>query len=251
MKYAKLILLRHGQSQWNLENKFTGWTDVRLTQNGKLEAKNAGKLLLHNNFDAQVVFTSVLERAIQTAEICLKSLNKKDSSIIRDWRLNERHYGNLQGLNKSDTATKYGDEQVFLWRRSYDIPPPKMRSDDKRHPKNDKMYKDIDPKVLPNGESLKNTLDRVSPLWKNNILPKLKNGKNVLIVAHGNSLRAIVKMLKKTSNENILKLNIPTGVPYLFEFSNEFEIIKDLYLGNKDEILKKSNIAANQSSSKS
>ena len=250
MKYAKLILLRHGESLWNLENKFTGWTDVSLTQKGKLEAKNAGKLLFRNNFDVQVVFTSVLERAIQTAEICLKSLNKKNLSVTPDWRLNERHYGNLQGLNKAETARKYGDDQVLLWRRSYDIPPPKMKSDDKRHPKNDKMYKDIDPKVLPNGESLKNTLNRVSPLWRNNILPKLKKGKNVLIVAHGNSLRAIVKMLKKISNEDILKLNIPTGMPYLFEFSNEFEIIKDHYLNGKDEILKNSDFTANQSPEK-
>ena len=234
MKYSELILLRHGESQWNLENKFTGWTDVDLTVNGRHEAERAGKLLIENNFKFHAIFTSVLKRSIKTAKICLKNFDNKNLTIDHHWRLNERHYGNLQGLNKSDISVKYGEEQVNIWRRSYDVPPPKIGLNDKRHPKNDSMYKDIDPKILPRGESLKDTLNRVNPFWKKNILPLLKTGKNVLIVAHGNSLRAIVKMIKKMTKEEVLKLNIPTGQPYLFEFSKDFNIIKDCYLFDKE-----------------
>ncbi len=246
----KIILLRHGESLWNLENKFTGWTNVDLTDNGKIEAQKAGELLLSDGFKAETIYSSYLQRAIDTSRICLKALKQDNVRAIKDWRLNERHYGNLQGLNKSDTAKKYGEEQLFIWRRSYDIAPPKMSEKDERHPKYDKLYKDINPKYLPSGESLKDTLNRVQPLWMNDILPLIRKGKNIMIVAHGNSLRAIVKMLKNINNNDIVKLNIPTGVPYVFEFSNEFKILKDYYLGNQGEIVKRANIAANHTSSK-
>ena len=217
----KIILLRHGESIWNLENKFTGWTNVDLTENGKIEAREAGELLLSDGFRAETIYSSYLQRAIDTSTICLKALKQDNTKVIKDWRLNERHYGNLQGLNKSDTAKKYGEEQLFIWRRSYNISPPKMSEKDERHPKYDKLYKDINPQYLPSGESLEDTLNRVQPFWMNDVLPSIKNGKNIMIVAHGNSLRAIVKILKNISNSDIVKLNIPTGVPYVFEFSNE------------------------------
>ena len=235
----KLILLRHGESLWNHENKFTGWTDVDLTKNGENEARNAGLLLSKNNIDFDLVYVSYLKRAIKTLKICLKLLDKPSDEAVSHWRLNERHYGNLQGLNKSDTAKKYGDEQVLIWRRSYDIPPPPMDYNDKRHPKFDILYKNIEPDKLPSSESLKDTLERVKPLWINKIIPQIKKGKNIMIVAHGNSLRAIVKILKNISNEDIVKLNIPTGFPYIFEFDDNFGVKKDYFLGNQDEILEK------------
>ena len=235
----KLILLRHGESKWNLENRFTGWTDVDLTENGKHEAKNAGELLLKENLNISNVYVSFLKRAIKTSKICLDQLNFNDREVYYDWRLNERHYGNLQGLNKAETAKKYGEEQVLLWRRSYDVQPPPLSSNDKRHPKHDILYKDIEEDLLPSTESLKDTIKRVMPLWLNQILKQLKK-RNTLIVAHSNSLRAIVKILKDLSSEDVLKLNIPTGAPYLFKFNEEFELISDRYLRNKDEITKKS-----------
>lgn len=244
--FSTLILLRHGQSKWNLENRFTGWTDVGLTKNGEKEAKKAGILLHENNIDIDLVYVSVLARSINTSKICLKELNKKNLKVSYDWRLNERHYGNLQGLNKSDTSKKYGDEQVQIWRRSFDVSPPKMDESDNRHPKNDILYKNIDPKALPSGESLKDTLIRVKPLWLNDISSHIKEGKNVMIVAHGNSLRAIVKILKNMTNKDVINLNIPTGVPYIFKFSKKLNILKEYYLGDKDEISKKTNIVANQ-----
>ena len=234
-----LILLRHGESKWNQENRFTGWIDVDLTKNGKKEARNAAKLLSKNKIEFDLVYVSYLKRAIKTLKICLKQLNKSDNDAFYHWRLNERHYGSLQGLNKSETASKYGDEQVLIWRRSYDVPPPEMDINDKRHPKYDVLYKNVDSQELPNSESLKNTLERVRPLWVNKIVPQLENGKNVMIVAHGNSLRAIVKILKKISNKDIVNINIPTGIPYIFEFNDYFDIEKDYFLGNQMEILKK------------
>ena len=234
-----LILLRHGESKWNQENRFTGWIDVDLTNNGKKEARNAAELLSKNNIQFDLVYTSYLKRAIKTLKICLKQLNKSDNDTFYHWRLNERHYGSLQGLNKSETARKYGDEQVLIWRRSYDVPPPEMDINDKRHPKYDVLYKNVDTKELPNSESLKNTLERVRPLWENKIFPQLENGKNVMIVAHGNSLRAIVKILKKISNKDIVNINIPTGIPYIFEFNDYFDVKKDYFLGNQMEIIKK------------
>tara|TARA_B100000945_G_scaffold318455_1_gene323338 strand:- start:437 stop:1132 length:696 start_codon:yes stop_codon:yes gene_type:complete len=227
----KLVLLRHGESLWNSENRFTGWTDVDLTKNGENEAKKAGSLL-NNNIQIDLVYISYLKRAVRTFKICQKQLKKTNIEVIYDWRLNERHYGSLQGLNKSQTAQKYGEEQVLIWRRSFDTRPPPLDQDDKRHPKYDNLYKDIDHKKLPNSESLKDTLKRVKPLWDNNIAPQIKNGKNILIVAHGNSLRAFVKILKKISNKDIVGLNIPTGIPYIFEINNNLDVKKDYYLGN-------------------
>tara|TARA_B100001250_G_scaffold32052_1_gene26213 strand:- start:3691 stop:4443 length:753 start_codon:yes stop_codon:yes gene_type:complete len=235
----KLILLRHGESKWNLENRFTGWTDVDLTKNGQNEAKNAGVLLSKNNIEFDLVYASYLKRAIKTLKICLKQLNKSYNEAIYHWRLNERHYGNLQGLNKSETAIKYGDEKVLKWRRSYDTRPPSMDPDDKNHPRHDILYKEIDPLKLPSAESLKDTLERVNPLWINQIIPQIKKGQNIMIVAHGNSLRAIVKILKDISNKDIINLNIPTGFPYIFEFDDNFDIKNDYFLGNQEEILNK------------
>jgi len=227
-----LILLRHGESIWNFENRFTGWTDVGLSKNGEEEAKKAGVLLRENDLNIDLAYTSFLKRSILTYKLCSNEL-RKNIDVISDWRLNERHYGSLQGLNKLETSLKYGKDQVHIWRRSYNISPPKLSESDKRHPKYDKLYKDIDPKNLPSGESLKDTLNRVQPLWLNNILPLVRKGGNIMIVAHGNSLRAIVKILKNISNNDIVKLNIPTGVPYVFELSDEFEILYDYYLGDK------------------
>ena len=242
----KLILLRHGESTWNRENRFTGWTNVDLTENGKNEAKKAGELLLKENLNIKTVYVSYLKRAIKTSKICLKKLNLTQHEVFYDWRLNERHYGNLQGLNKSEVAKKYGKEQVLTWRRSYDTPPPKLSTNDKRHPIHDPLYKNVKSELLPNSESLKDTLERVTPLWLGQILPRLKNGENVLIVAHGNSLRAIVKMLKNLSNEDILNLNIPTGCPYVLRFDEELNLISDKYLGNEDEISIRAKQVANQ-----
>jgi len=246
----KIILLRHGESTWNLKNKFTGWTDVGLTENGKREAQNAGLLLTNNNIEFDLVYVSYLKRAIKTLEICLKQINNPHGETISHWRLNERHYGNLQGLNKSETARKYGDEQVLIWRRSYDIPPPKMDHNDKRHPKYDILYKNINPNKLPSSESLKDTLERVRPLWINKILPQIKKGQNIMIVAHGNSLRAIVKILKRISDKDIININIPTGIPYIFELNDNFDYMKDYYLGNQKEILKKIENVSKQGQSK-
>ncbi len=247
----KLILLRHGESIWNLENRFTGWTDIGLTKNGQNEAKKAGILLFNEGLNIKKIYVSYLKRAIKTSKICLKQLKTENPDVIYDWRLNERHYGDLQGLNKSETAKKFGKEQVLIWRRSYDTPPPALSLNDKRHPKYDILYKKVEKRLLPNSESLKDTLNRVKPLWLNQILPKLKSGENILIVAHGNSLRAIVKILKKISNEEIIKLNIPTGIPYIFSFNEKFELISDKYLGNQEKVIKKIKLTANQASSRS
>ena len=235
----KLILLRHGESQWNLENRFTGWTDVDLTKNGENEAKIAGVLLHNSNISIDLIYTSYLKRAVKTYNICSKQLKNPKIEVYSHWRLNERHYGDLQGLNKSQTAKKYGDEQVLMWRRSYDTPPPSMSLDDKRHPQYDILYKNVDSQKLPSSESLKDTLERVKPLWINQIIPKIKKGQNIMIVAHGNSLRAIVKILKDISNNDIINLNIPTGFPYIFEFDDNFDVKRDYFLGNQEEILKK------------
>tara|TARA_Y100000741_G_scaffold365178_1_gene360058 strand:+ start:3356 stop:4096 length:741 start_codon:yes stop_codon:yes gene_type:complete len=244
----KLILLRHGESVWNLENRFTGWTNVDLTDNGKIEAKNAGKLISNGNIRIDYAYISFLKRAIKSYKICMREQINHKICIKKDWRLNERHYGNLQGLNKSETAKKYGSKQVKIWRRSYNIPPPELSEDDVRHPKFDKLYKNIDRSMLPKSESLKDTLERVKPLWQEEILPKLQSNKNILIVAHGNSLRAIVKILKNISNEDIVNVNIPTGMPYVFNFNSDIELISDNYLGNEDEVVEKTKIVEKQAS---
>ena len=246
----KLVLLRHGESKWNLENKFTGWTDVELTEKGEAEAKNAGELINNENINIDLVFTSVLKRAINTMNICLSNMDHNNPQIFQDWRLNERHYGSLQGLNKSETAEKYGDDQVLIWRRSYDIKPPELDQDDDRHPRFDKKYENLDSKILPSSECLKDTVERFLPYWEETISPNVKNGKKVMIVAHGNSLRALVKHLDKISDEKILGLNIPTGTPLVYELDEDLNPLKNYYLGNQDEVNEKINSVASQGKSK-
>ncbi len=246
----KIILLRHGESKWNLENKFTGWTDVELTRKGNEEAKEAGLLLSSENIEFDMVFTSVLKRAIDTMNICLNNMKNMDLDIFYDWRLNERHYGALQGLNKLETARKYGDEQVLIWRRSYDIRPPHLEWGDKRHPRFDEKYNNLDNKDIPSSECLKDTVKRFLPYWENTISPYVKSGKKIMIVAHGNSLRALVKHLNNISNEDIIGLNIPTGIPLVFELDKNLKPIKNYYLGNQDKISAKIKSVANQANSK-
>ena len=246
----KLVLLRHGESQWNLDNRFTGWTDVDLTEKGENEAHKAGRLIKDNNISFNTVHTSVLKRANRTMEICLDAMGIKNAEISYDWRLNERHYGALQGLNKSETALKYGDDQVLIWRRSYSTPPPKLELNDERHPKFDSLYKNLDERDLPDSECLADTVDRFLPYWHNQIKEDILNNKKVLIVAHGNSLRALVKYLNDVSDENILKYNIPTGAPLVFELDKNLKPIKDYYLGNQDMIAKKMASVENQGRAK-
>jgi 2,3-bisphosphoglycerate-dependent phosphoglycerate mutase len=229
---GKLILVRHGQSTWNVENRFTGWTDVDLSDQGRIEARNAGKELLKEALEIDVAFTSVLKRAIRTLWAIIDEMDRMWIPVERSWRLNERHYGALQGLDKAETVAKHGEEQVKIWRRSYDITPPPLAYDDERHPRFDRRYADIDPALLPATESLKTTLDRVLPFWESRIAPELKAGKNVLVVAHGNSLRALVKMLDGMSEAQILELNIPTGVPLLYELTPELKRASSRYLGD-------------------
>ena len=235
----KLVLLRHGQSQWNLENRFTGWVNVDLTGKGEEEAREAGRLLKENNFTFDIVYTSLLKRANRTMNICLKQMGLSTTPIKTSWRLNERHYGALQGLNKAETAKKYGDDQVHIWRRSYSTPPPKLDFNDERHPRFDKMYSDLNPKDLPLSECLKDTVNRFLPLWEESIKPNLKEDKKLLVVAHGNSLRALVKHLDKISNEKILDLNIPTGVPLVYELDNNLDPVCNYYLGDEQDIKKR------------
>ena len=214
---GKLVLVRHGQSIWNLENLFTGWTDVDLTELGRAEAADAGRLLKREGFTFDIAYTSVLKRAIRTLWIVLDEMDLMWIPVVRSWRLNERHYGALQGLNKAETVDEYGEEQVKVWRRSYDVPPPPLAGDDPRHPGFDPRYASLGREELPSTESLKDTLERVKPYWDSTLAPALRSGKNVLVVAHGNSLRAMVKMLDGMSDEDIVGFNIPTGVPILYE----------------------------------
>lgn len=242
----KLILLRHGQSQWNLENRFTGWKDVDLTEQGREEAKAAGKLLKSEGFEFDLVYTSVLTRAIRTMQLAMSELGQLWVPVVRDWRLNERHYGGLEGLNKSETAEKHGEEQVKIWRRSYSVPPPALDANDPRHPKFDRRYKNLDPKDLPLTESLKETVERMVPYWLNTIAPQVSAGKNVIIVAHGNSLRALVKHLDNMSEAEILELNIPTGIPLLYELDANLKPIRSGYLGDAEAAKKAAEAVANQ-----
>ena len=215
-----LVLLRHGESVWNLENRFTGWTDVDLSEKGINEAKNAGKLLAENDIRFDIAFTSYLKRAQSTLSLVLDELGQSDIPTVRTWKLNERHYGALQGLNKSETAEKYGDEQVHLWRRSYDVRPPALAYDDERNPVFDKKYSDIDRKLMPLAESLEDTVARVVPYYRSEIEPQLLQGKNVIIAAHGNSLRALVMYLEKLDKISIMNLNIPTATPIVYRFAD-------------------------------
>lgn len=232
----KVVLLRHGQSTWNLENRFTGWTDVGLTEQGIQEAMRAGQRLREAGYTFDVAFTSVLRRAIKTLWIVLEEMGLEWIPVYRSWRLNERHYGALQGLNKSEMAAKYGEQQVKLWRRSYDVPPPPLNWDDSRHPRFDRRYAHLDPKILPACESLKDTLERVLPYWHETIVPIIRAGQRVLISAHGNSLRALVKYLDGISDEEIVELNIPTGIPLVYELDAELRPIQHYYLADEEEV---------------
>ncbi len=246
----KLVLLRHGESTWNKENRFTGWTDVDLSEQGLSEAEKAGELLKEEGYKFDMAYTSVLKRAIRTLWITLDKLDLMWIPVERSWRLNERHYGALQGLNKAETAKKYGEEQVHTWRRSYDIRPPALNKDDERYPGNDPRYKNLSKKDLPLTECLKDTVERFLPYWKDTIAPSIKSGKKILIAAHGNSLRALVKYLDNVSDDEIISLNIPTGIPLVYELDDELRPLKHYYLGNLEEIQKKANAVANQGKAK-
>ncbi len=225
----KLVLLRHGESEWNKENRFTGWTDVDLSEEGIKEAENAGKLLKEKGFTFDISFTSVLKRATKTLDIVLKEMNL-DIPVHYSYRLNERHYGALQGLNKDEMRKKFGEEQVHIWRRSYDVRPPKLTKDDERYPGNDPKYKDLTPEELPLAECLKDTLERVLPYYNNEIKKHLENKENVLVVAHGNSIRSIIKYLENISDEDIMNVEIPTGVPYVYELDDNLSIKEKYFL---------------------
>ena len=229
---GKLILVRHGQSLWNLDNLFTGWTDIDLAPAGRAEAEQAGRQLLEEKITVDVAFTSVLKRAIRTLWIMLDEMDRMWIPVERSWRLNERHYGALQGLDKAQTVERHGDAQVKIWRRSYDVPPPPLSSDDPRHPRFDARYAGVPASEIPSAESLKNTLERVLPLWNARIAPELRAGRNVLVAAHGNSLRAMVKMLDQMSEEAIVELNIPTGVPLAYELDAQLKPLSRRYLGD-------------------
>ena len=246
----KLVLIRHGESEWNKLNLFTGWTDVGLSEKGIIEANEAGFLLKENNFDFDVCYCSYLKRAINTLNIVLERMDRQWLPVIKTWKLNERHYGAQQGLNKAETAEKYGEEQVKLWRRSFDVPPPALDKDDKRCPHNQAPYRNVDKSELPYNESLKDTIERVIPYYEEVIKKDMLDGKRVLITAHGNSLRALVKYLDNLTDEEIISVNIPTGIPLVYEFDDNFKVTNKYYLGNQDEINAKINSVANQAKKK-
>ena len=241
----KLILLRHGESLWNLENRFTGWKDVPLTENGEKEAQFAANQLLENNLKVSTIHTSLLQRATQTTNIVAEILNFKKNKIVYDWRLNERHYGALQGLNKSETASKYGEDQVHIWRRSFDIAPPLLSLDDKRHPRFNSIFNHIN-EELPNGESLKNVIERLNPFLVNYMQSYRKENENHLIVAHSNSLRAIIKLIEGLSDKEIISVNIPTGLPLVYEMTTDWKVLNKKYLVDDAELEKKQKIVKNQ-----
>ncbi len=246
----KIVLVRHGQSTWNLENRFTGWTDVGLTQQGMDEAHFAGKLLKDNHYNFDLAYTSVLKRALQTLWIILEEMSLEWIPVINAWQLNERHYGALQGLNKAETAAKFGEAQVKIWRRSYDVPPPTLDWNDERHPHFDPRYAGLTKEQLPSTESLKITLERVLPYWHGSIVPSIESGKKLLIVAHGNSIRALVKYLDNVSEEEITELNIPTGIPLVYELDQDMKAIKHYYLADEETVRKAAEAVANQGKAK-
>ena len=246
----KVVLLRHGESIWNLENRFTGWTDVDLTPRGIDEAQEAARLLTEGGYTFDLAYTSVLKRAIRTLWIVLDAMDLMWLPVIRSWRLNERHYGALQGLNKAETAARHGDAQVKIWRRSYDIPPPPLEADDPRHPGRDRRYASLAQADLPLTESLKDTVARFLPYWHEAIAPDIKAGKRVLIAAHGNSLRALVKYLDNMSDHDIVELNIPTGVPLVYELDDNLRAVNRYYLGDPDAARKKAEAVARQAQQK-
>ncbi len=246
----KLVLLRHGESVWNRENRFTGWTDVDLSEKGREEARNAGKVLKAEGYAFDVAYTSVLKRAIRTLNFALDELDAMWIPIHKHWRLNERHYGDLQGLNKAEMADRFGEEQVLIWRRSYDIPPPALAADDDRAPERDVRYVTIPSRILPLTECLKDTVERFLPYYYENIVPSILSGKRVLIAAHGNSLRALVKELDNISDSDIVALNIPTGVPLVYELDRDLSVIKSYYLGDQEAIEKAMEAVKNQGKKK-
>jgi 2,3-bisphosphoglycerate-dependent phosphoglycerate mutase len=250
MSTGKLLLLRHGQSTWNLENLFTGWVDVDLSEQGRQEALEAGRLLRAEAIAFDIAFTSVLKRAIRTLWMALDEMDLMWLPVERSWRLNERHYGSLQGLNKAQTVEKHGAEQVKVWRRSYDIPPPPLPQSDPAHPRFDRRYAGVPPGELPSAESLKDTLARVLPFWNSRIAPELSAGRNVLVVAHGNSLRALVKMLDGMSDADIVELNIPTGVPLLYELDDALKPRSSRYLGDAAAVKARADAVARQTEKK-
>ncbi len=242
----KLVLLRHGESQWNKENRFTGWTDIDLTSKGIMEAKEAGRILKKEGYTFDLAYTSVLKRAIHTLWNVLDEMELVWIPVERSWRLNEKSYGALQGLNKTETAQKYGEEQVLLWRRSFDVRPPELAINDKRHPLNDVKYNNLNKELLPATECLKDTVERFLPFWHDTIKPSIIANKKVLIVAHGNSLRALVKYLDNLSDEEILKINIPTGIPLIYDLDENLKVKFKGYLGDETEINKAMNFVKNQ-----
>ncbi len=242
----RIVLLRHGESLWNKENRFTGWTDVDLSEKGVDEAMKAGDLMREKGFVFDKAYTSFLKRAIKTLNVVLDRMNQDWIPVEKSWRLNEKHYGALQGLNKAETAEKYGDEQVLVWRRSYDIPSPALSAEDPRNPEFDPRYKTVPSDILPLTESLKDTVKRILPYWEKEIFPSLQIADQILIAAHGNSLRGIIKYLKHISDEDIVSLNLPTAVPYVFDFDDDLHSIHDYFLGDPEEIEKLMNAVANQ-----
>ncbi|MCX7978554.1 MAG: 2,3-diphosphoglycerate-dependent phosphoglycerate mutase, partial [Bdellovibrionaceae bacterium] len=236
MSQRKLVLIRHGESLWNKENRFTGWQDVSLSDKGRAEALGAGCALRERGFEFDVVYTSLLTRAILTMNIVLEELGQLWLPVYKDWRSNERHYGALTGLNKAETAAKHGEEQVKIWRRSYDVPPPKMDSSDPRHPSRDRRYAHVNPHELPSGESLKDTVSRFLPLWKHSIVPKIVAGERVLIVAHGNSLRALMLHLENMTPEQIMEVNLPTGIPLCYELDERLSVQSREFIGDPEAV---------------
>ena len=242
----RLVLLRHGESEWNRENRFTGWTDVDLTDKGREEAREAGRLMAAEKFEFDVAYTSVLKRAIRTLWIALDEMDLMWIPERRSWRLNERHYGALQGLNKAETAAMHGEAQVKIWRRSYDIPPPPLTPDDPRHPSRDRRYADVKPSDLPLTESLKDTVARFLPYWHEAIAPDIVAGKKVLIAAHGNSLRALVKYLDNVPEDQIVELNIPTGIPLVYLLNDDLQPLQKFYLGDPEKVKAATSAVASQ-----
>ncbi len=243
----KIVLIRHGESQWNKENRFTGWTDVDLSDKGRQEAKDAGILLKKEGFFFKVAYTSYLKRAIHTLNSILEEMDLMWIPVLKTWRLNEKHYGNLQGLNKTEMVEKHGEQQVLLWRRSYDVPPPPLTDNDPTNPKNDVKYSNItEAGAQPATESLKDTVNRIVPYWEEEMVPTLKKNKQVLVAAHGNSLRGIIKHIKNIGDADIISLNLPTGIPYVFEFDENMQLQADYFLGDAEEIKKLMDAVANQ-----
>lgn len=247
----KLVVVRHGESEWNEKNLFTGWADVELSEKGVEEAKLGGRMLKEEGYDFDIVYTSYLKRAIHTMDNILNEMERTWLPIVKDWRLNERHYGALQGLDKAETAAKYGEDQVLIWRRSFDVKPPELDPTDERAPRNMEAYRNVEDRdILPLHESLKETIERAVPYFEETIKPQMLDGKRVLIVAHGNSLRSLVKYFDNMSDEEIMKVNIPTGVPLVYEFDNDFNVVNKYYLGDQEALKAKMEAVANQGKAK-